>query len=79
MSINEERLPGGILYGYEFTEMSDHEFAAWLDRHGWEGRTHATNQYTKFISHGGIVLAVVKYKNGAPVNRWIWLMKEISQ
>ncbi len=65
-----------MLVDFELTEMTDHEFAAYCRERGWEGETNVLKQWTQFILPSGTVVALVRYKNDAPVNRWIYVPRE---
>lgn len=65
-----------MLVDFELVHMNDHEFAKHCRDKGWDGKTNVLNQFTQFILPGGTIIALVKYKNDMPINRWIYLPKE---
>jgi hypothetical protein len=74
MSITKEfTLP----LGYEETDMTDVQFSEWLREKGWEGKVSKLGEFSQFfipINENKIkVLAIVKYKNSCPLNRWIYV------
>ena len=60
------------IHGYKLTEMSDHKFAKWLYNHDWDGDYEMVHEYNKFFIDDDCI-AIVKYKNTPPTNRWIYL------
>ncbi len=67
-----------MLVNFEEVTMSDHQFAKHCHDKGWEGKVNPLKNYTQFILPTGSVIALVRYKNDAPVNRWIYLPKEVT-
>ena len=61
------------LYGFTISNMTDHEFSAWLRKkdNNWDFN-HIRENYTQFICNKKIV-AVIKYKNSFPCNRIIFI------
>ena len=68
-------------YLIDFKEvvMTDLEFSEWLKHCGWDGAYSNFNNsgIVKYTLATGTVLALVKYKNDSPVNRWIYLPKDV--
>ena len=65
------------LFGMVQTEMTDHEFAKFMNKQdsnwAWD---KINDEFNRFLAKGKMV-ALVKYKNDYPVNRWIWIDKKL--
>jgi hypothetical protein len=64
------------MFGFELSDMNDVEFSKWLRRRGWQGDSQKLGEWTKFyvpLPKGNRVLAIVKFKNSPPVQRWIYI------
>jgi len=64
-----------MLVDFEEANMTDHEFAAYCRAKGWMGDTNRTERFTQFVLPTGTVIAMVQYRDQAPINRWIYLPK----
>lgn len=62
-----------MLVDFELVDMNDHEFAKHCRDKGWDGKVNHLASFTQFILPSGTVIALVKYKNDMPINRWIYL------
>jgi hypothetical protein len=61
---------------FKEVDMTDYGFAKYCRDNGWEGEVNKLTNWTQFILPNGTVIAIVKYKNHEPINRWIYLPKE---
>ncbi len=66
------------LYGMIKVDFTDHEFAKFMRDNDPNWTYEHVAEYTRFISHGKII-ALVKYKNSPPINRWIWIHKDFYE
>jgi len=54
-------------------KMTDHEFADWCREHGWRGAYRKVRSCNIFITPTGSNIAIVRYRNSPPIDRWIFL------
>lgn len=64
------------LHGFIKVDFGDHVFAKFMRDNDPNWTWEHVAEYTRFIAHGKII-ALVKYKNDYPVNRWIWIKKDM--
>jgi len=69
--MNEKQL----LFNFKEVEMKDVKFSKWLRDREWTGEYNSIGNFNQFIINDEII-ALVKYRNEYPVNRWIYIRKE---
>jgi len=62
--------------GYIETDIGDHAHAKWLRDRGWKGEYNRIDVWVQYYV-GNVILSLVKYKNSTPVDRWIYLKREL--
>ena len=74
-------MAGLIPNNYVEKHMSDVEFSRWLNNNGWKGNY---KHLERTIDHGvtayivnGKTIAVVKFKNSYPCDRWLFFNPDI--
>ena len=67
-----------LLFGFKEVEMKDVEFAKLLKKNGWKGDYLPVGIFQRFV-RGKDTLAIVRYKNDPPVNRWIYINTKLMK
>lgn len=77
-------IPENLLKHSGFVEVDwgDHELAAWLRKNGWEGGYMSLGNFVSYERESKNpdlpdVLAVVKFKNSQPIDRWVYIAEEL--
>jgi hypothetical protein len=67
-----------LVKDFKEVEAKDVEFSQWLKKQGWEGDVNKVGDFTQFILPDETIIAVVKYRNQAPCNRWIYIPENMD-
>ena len=64
------------LHGMIQIDFTDQEFAKFLNYQDSNWTWDSIKEFNRFIAKGKMI-ALVKYKNEAPLARWIWIDKDL--